>query len=72
MTSVNAPSIMQVRTGDRRKRDVDLQESHSNFENFGFFLRVQVSSLPSPSVSEKIIFQSRRFFGLAILVQLYK
>lgn len=64
---------MQVRTGDRRKRDVDLQESHSNFENFGFFfLRVQVSSLPSPSVSEKIIFQSRRFFGLAILVQLYK
>lgn len=31
-----------------------------------------MSSLPSTSVSEKIILKSKHLFGLAILVQLYK
>lgn len=39
---------------------------------FFFFIRVQTSSLPSTSVSEKIILKSKHLFGLAILVQLYK
>lgn len=72
LASVNAPRIMQVRTGERRKRDTDLQISHSSFEIIFFFIRVQTSSLPSTSVSEKIILKSKHLFGLAILVQLYK